>query len=597
MTVTVLSQDKKSNLNFKKGLNLLTTLKEHKIDIQSSCMGNGTCGKCKIKILEGELKPTDTDLRHFSQKEIQDGLRLACCAYPLENCTIKIATEQEKDFRILDSFRKSNGEIKSIVEQRNIEFENEELENNISLVQIINKKLGREYSFSLNSLVKLSRIINKCSAYSFNNNFYKLDKICLIIQDDYVLDIQMVNERHVYGIAVDLGTTTIVASLVNLLNGEVIKSCSILNSQRKFGEDVISRIQYSASGNLDELKNVVREDILSALAELLTSTGVNREKVFSMVIAGNTTMQSLLLGLHCESLTAHPFKTVTISEHKIRFRDIFISDILECEVIVLSGISAYVGADIVAGMLYCNFDKLNQNAMLIDIGTNGEIVIGSKEKILCLATAAGPAFEGGNITNGIGSVTGAIHEVKMINNEIRYNTINDSAPIGICGSGVLDIVSTGLLNNSIDKTGRFSQKIDGGVLEIAKNASNEAIIFTQKDIREVQLAKSAIRTGIEILIKRLNVSYDEIETVYIAGGFGTYMDIESAIRIGMIPKEFKGKIKIVGNSSLGGAITYLINKKSREKINNILEKATYIDISSDRTFNDLFVENMFFLEN
>lgn len=594
ITLTVDDENKKRIFTLKKGTNLLSVLKEGNIGIRSSCMGIGTCGKCKIKIVEGELKVTDADLMHLSTNDIQNGLRLACCAYPLENCTVEIVSEKEKDFRILEHFENSNLKIDSIVKHLNLEFKPEELSSNKSLVQIINKKTGSENSYSLNSLVKISKFINEYLASSWKNNLSDGHKLCLIMQDNHILDIQTENEKQIYGIAIDIGTTTLVISLVDLINGKILKSYASLNSQKKYGEDVISRITYSNHGNLDELKAAIDEDILFALDVLLNQTGINPKKVYNMVIAGNTIMQSFLLGLNSQQLAVYPFKTVTTSEHKIKFRDLFKSDILDCEVIILPGISAYVGSDILAGMLYCDFDQVDGNVMLIDIGTNGEIVIGNKEKILCLATAAGPALEGGNITNGIGSVKGAIHKVQIINNEVKYDTVGNEMPIGICGSGVLDIVSTGLENNLIDEMGTFSQAVAQGFLEVTRKANGKPIVFTQRDIREVQLAKSAIRSGMEILIKRLDISYNEIQTVYLAGGFGTNINIESAIRIGMLPGEFKGKIKAVGNSSLGGAVTYLLNKASMGKLKEFTKKTTCIDISLDPDFNDLFLDNMFF---
>lgn len=314
-----------------------------------------------------------------------------------------------------------------------------------------------------------------------------------------------------------------------------------------------------------------------------------------MSIAGNTTMLYFLIGLECDYLSFVPFNTVTISKLKYDYKDIFGDDFLNCIVTMLPGISAYVGADILSGMLYCGFDKIDKISMLIDIGTNGEMAIGTKDKILCLATAAGPAFEGANITCGTGSIKGAISKVNIDKDNIEYKTIKDAKPVGICGSAVIDLTAECLNNFIIDDTGRFDTiKYKDSLIFIAKDENNRDIIFNQKDVREVQLAKSAIRSGIEILIKEFNCCYEDIETVFIAGGFGNYMDIENAVRIGLIPEQLKGKIKSIGNSSLGGAIKYLINIDSDREIDNIVGKTKYIDISSNTFFNDLFIENMMF---
>jgi uncharacterized 2Fe-2S/4Fe-4S cluster protein (DUF4445 family) len=236
-------------------------------------------------------------------------------------------------------------------------------------------------------------------------------------------------------------------------------------------------------------------------------------------------------------------------------------------------------------------EKIN---MLIDIGTNGETVLGNKNKMLCLAAAAGPAFEGANISCGTGSVSGAVSEVKIYESNIKYTTINNAPPIGICGSGVVSITAECLKNEIVDETGRFSNSYGAKKIVIATGEDNKEIAFTQKDIRELQLAKSAIRSGIDILIEKYNCSFEDIDTVYIAGGFGNNINIESAAYIGLIPEELKSKVKSVGNTSLGGTVKYLLSEQGGEALSYIAEHIEYIDMSIEETFSKLFMENMMF---
>lgn len=369
----------------------------------------------------------------------------------------------------------------------------------------------------------------------------------------------------------------------------------MLNSQKQFGADVISRIQFSNKNGVESLKASIKKDLMKGIVEICNLSEVQAKDIYHIAITGNTTMLHFLLGLPCESLALFPFNSITKSILELSFWEIFEERLLDSTVTILPGISAYVGSDIVSGMLNCAFNELEKTCILIDIGTNGEMAIGNKRKALCLATAAGPAFEGANITCGAANIKGAICSFDMKGDRVEYKTIGNAEPIGICGSAVVDITAVGINNSIIDETGRIDKNYyEDGVIKIAEALNGRGIIFNQKDIREVQLAKSAICSGIEILIEEFGCDYKDIDSVFLAGGFGNYMNIESAVTIGLIPKQLRYKIKCVGNSSLGGAVDFLINRKSNDIIKSILEKTEYIDISSNKNFNDLFVDNILF---
>ncbi|WP_083273618.1 ASKHA domain-containing protein [Geosporobacter ferrireducens] len=592
--IQIVQDENEYSIEIDKGENLLRGMQRHDIFVKAPCGGTGVCGKCKVQIKEGNIPAAAEDQLYFSQDELEKGYRLACQAYPTENCSVFIEAANEDQFRIVSDYSGKPMEKNSWIQSFRIAIVPSDFQKNKSLVTLFNEKLGGDYTYSKRSLMKLVHLMDqKQSIPNTVRDGHKTVIEC-ILEEQCIIDIFIDEEATAYGIAIDIGTTTIAMQMIELISGEVLGNHSLLNRQRGYGEDVISRIQYSNEGNLDKLSKCIQEDILKGIYDLCQTTSVNLERIVKIAIVGNTTMLHLLLGLSCTSLAVHPFQSITTALHEFHFSEIFGQLSLECKVIILPGVSTYVGADIIAGMLYCGFHEEKETTLLIDIGTNGEMAIGNKDKILSLSTAAGPALEGGNIQYGTGSIRGAISRVEIDKDKLSYRTIGDLPPIGICGSGVIDIVASCCKNGIIDETGRFSECYEDGVVEVARTVEDQAIVFTQKDVREVQLAKSALRSGIEILMQRMEIVPEEIERVYIAGGFGGGVNIDSAITIGLIPKELKDKIVSVGNSALGGAAAYLINRKNRDRIEEILKKTSYIELSTDMHFQDLFVNNMFF---
>ena len=394
-----------------------------------------------------------------------------------------------------------------------------------------------------------------------------------------------------YGIAIDIGTTTLAFELLKMDNGERIVTHSAENSQREFGADVMSRITNAVAGAKSELHAYIIRDICNGVRHILEHTEVDVTDVSLITITGNTTMLHLLLNQPCDSLGVAPFTPVFIDMITMDFNEIFDDDLLGCKVIILPGISTFVGADITAGMLCAGWPNITGSNLLIDLGTNGEMALFSSEKIFVTSTAAGPAFEGGNISMGIGSVDGAIAKVflKNVNSSkdsyvFNYETINDLEPIGICGTGVVDISAELIRHGFIDETGFL--EVEDPVC-IAPN-----IYFTQRDVREIQLAKSAVRSGIEILLDIAGVKYEELSNVFVAGGFGYKIDIKNAITLGIIPLELEDKIIILGNSALGGCANVLLSTTSEADIEKLCNMATEINLAAHPRFNDLFMEYM-----
>lgn len=397
-----------------------------------------------------------------------------------------------------------------------------------------------------------------------------------------------VTENGSYGIAVDIGTTTIAMQLVDLDTGTVADTYTTINKQRAYGADVISRIEASNDGKKEELKKSIRTDLKEGLLALTQEGSI---RVQRMVIGANSTMVHLLMGYSCETLGVFPFTPVNISTIHTESEALFGTDVAKFEVIVCPGISTYVGGDITAGLYALGFEEKSRPCVLIDLGTNGEMAIGAGEDILVTSTAAGPAFEGGNIVCGTGSIPGAVCSVTLEQGDVRIKTIGDRPPAGICGTGVIDMVYELKKEEIIDETGLMEEPYFEEGFEVAEEGK---IRFYQKDVREIQLAKSAVRAGLETLISKYGIRYDEIEKIYIAGGFGYKMDIRKAVDIGLFPAECEGKIEAVGNSCLKGAVKYLLDGNACQVVERIAEQAREINLSSDKEFQEFYMEHMYF---
>lgn len=399
-------------------------------------------------------------------------------------------------------------------------------------------------------------------------------------------------EKSYYGIAVDIGTTTIAMQLLELHSKIIEDTYTAINRQRSYGADVISRIQASNEGKKERLRQSILEDLEQGIEELHSR---NHVTVKEIGISGNTTMISLLMGYSCEGLGAYPFTPVNIDAVETDYFTIFGNHRHTCKLRILPGISAFVGGDITAGLLACGFDRKEKVSILVDLGTNGEMAIGNQDKIFVTSTAAGPAFEGGNIICGTGSIPGAISHVTYKNNGFELETIGKQEASGICGTGVIDITYELLKQKLIDETGLLNDKFfEDGIL-LAKSKEGE-IRFYQKDIREIQLAKAAIRAGLETLLVNYGVGYDEIDDIYIAGGFGYKMDIDKAIGIGLFPKACKNKLKAIGNSSLKGNLIYLTEKDAKERMRKITQLSEEVSLAASSTFYELYLQHMCFSE-
>ncbi|SES69676.1 Uncharacterized 2Fe-2 and 4Fe-4S clusters-containing protein, contains DUF4445 domain [[Clostridium] polysaccharolyticum] len=500
-------ETKKRLLTFEIGETVTQVLRRNGIFPAMPCGGRGTCGKCRVKVVNGHLPVTEADNRLLTKEQRKEGLRLGCKAILTENVTIQV--EEEAEYEVLCN------------DSKTIECQKQ-------------KEDGRELA-----------------------------------------------------IAIDIGTTTIALQLLDMHSGETVRSLGELNRQRSYGADVVSRISACNNGAEGELRKLIR----SQIADMILRMDV--KALAKIVIAANTTMCHILMGYRCETLGSYPFKPVNIKTILTSSEVLFGDQVPRCPVEIIPGISTYVGADIVSGLVTCGFAKSDRVNVLIDLGTNGEMAIGNREHILVTSAAAGPAFEGGNITCGTGSVPGAISGAKIRYGIARVETIQNKNPVGICGSGVLELAAELLKNQIIDEDGTFLEKYMEKGFPVAISSTGK-IVLTQKDIREIQMAKSAVYSALCLLVKRYGAELEDVDTVYLAGGFGFHVNIEKAVAIGLLPYEWKDKIVVAGNTSLQGAKEAILKKDFLQRAEAVVNVSKEISLALEKEFNQYYMVNMHF---
>lgn len=585
------------------GTNLLKFLRKNSIDVNASCGGNGSCGKCKVKV-EGlpEIK-SEKEKKLLGAKSIEKGFRLAC--YNLVKSDMDIYLDDFKEeAKIMTNTESRKLKFLPLIKKEYIELDAPNIEDQRSDYERLLQCSGvHKITDSLEFLKDLPEVLRKDD---FKVTLGSMDKKLIFVESGNTTN-------SLYGVAIDIGTTTIVAYLYDLNTGKEIDVYSLLNPQKKFGADVLSRIDYSLTSAeaLEEMNSVIIESINGILEHFSTSNSISLQDIYSLVFVGNTTMLHFLLKIPAKNIALAPFISVTTELYKVGAKDIGLNINKYGYVIVLPAVSAYIGADTVGAVLSSGMYENKKVSLLIDIGTNGEIVLGNSEYLYACSTAAGPAFEGANIRNGVGGITGAIDKV-TITSEIQYSTIDNIAPIGLCGSGIVDVIAGMLSVGIIDETGRIDAEnsniepelkrrikiIDGinsfQLIENEEVREGVDIAITQKDIRELQNAKAAIAAGIKVLANYAGIELSKIDRVFLAGGFGSYINIDSALKIGLLPIELKGKIKSIGNAAGAGAIEGLKSTKMLKKSVELKRRIKYVELSSRADFVNEYVESMMF---
>jgi uncharacterized 2Fe-2S/4Fe-4S cluster protein (DUF4445 family) len=610
VTYSVTFKPDGKTVNVKEGATITEAASAAEIIIDSPCGGEGRCGKCKVIVdAQNVASPTEAEKSLLSKEELKAGYRLSCQTCVESDMTITVPT----DSRIAESKILSEGTGQTVKLHPNIykfhlELPEQTLENQIADLTNIKNALGAD---ALNLKVELD-VLRRLPKVIRESKF----KVTAVLDNDRLMDIEHGDTRgKKYGLAVDIGTTTVVCTVVDLNTGSDMAVASALNTQAVHGADVVSRINYSVENEcgLEELSNRVKQVICQITEYAYTEAGVDPNNVYEVTIVGNTTMTHLFLQFPVRNLAIMPYVGVIRDPVEVTASQIGLNVNPNANVYILPNIAGFVGADTVGVILASALNESDSIKLAVDIGTNGEIALGSRDRLLTCSCAAGPAFEGAMITHGMRAAPGAIERVQLDDQPI-CQVIRGGMPIGICGSGLIDVVAEMLRTGVIDSTGRMLPPDDlgpdtppglkkylgkneeyGPHLVLSRSNGREVVI-TQRDVRQVQLAKGAIMAGIEILIQELGIEMDDISEVLMAGAFGNYIQKEKAIRLGLIPKLPMDKVKFIGNAAAVGAKMALMSREAREKARWISENVEYVELAVDPNFQNKFMEAMMFPE-
>ncbi len=581
--------------------------------LQSPCGGQGKCGKCRVNVHSGHCAPTDACRAFFSEEDLARGARLGCQATVADDCVIEVPVTSlfETQSRILTDSDAQEVELEPAIWKRYVELPEPDFGDDISDLKRLEREIGA-VSVRLKGLRDLPVVLRE-------GDFKGTAVVCECNRRLVTFEAGDTTD-NVFGAAVDLGSTTIVVSLMDLTSGQMVDVAAAMNPQVSRGDDVISRISQARDNpsSVGEMQADVVSTVNDLIRQLAEARGIGVEQVYEVTLAGNTTMQHLFCGITPGALGQVPFPS---AYNRALFLD---SDEVGLHIhpngclYVFANIGGFVGGDTVAGILACGLHRQDGTRILIDIGTNGEIVLAHQGKLLCTSTAAGPAFEGARIAAGMRATDGAIEKVVAKDGDIQYNVIGNTRPSGICGTALIDLAAAMLRLGVLDITGRIlpvdelpapveerlaarlQPQEDGSVSFLVaageESRTGEPIHLHQKDIRELQLAAGALRAGIALMMRQAGLTEDDIDEVLLAGGFGNFIRRSNARRIGILPQIPVSKVRFVGNAASMGARLVLLSRPHRRDADEIAESASHVDLSMDPEFQMEFSSAMLFPE-
>jgi uncharacterized 2Fe-2S/4Fe-4S cluster protein (DUF4445 family) len=576
---------------------LLDCARQLGIGISSICGGEGICHSCKVQVLRGTAsKPTPSEHEAFTSQELKEGWRLACQTYPASDCKIAVPAEsmttpqrlQVEGLEIAVSPEPS-------VRAYSLQLAAPSLEAPQADADRLLKALNQQHKLRCTKVdIGVLRIISdQLRSWKWKGQ--------AVVRNGKMIAILPPKSRQL-GLAIDMGTTKVAGYLVDLSNGQTLAAKGIMNPQISYGEDIISRITGVVKSPDEgvQLQKLAVDAINKLSTDLCAEAGTKPEEIVESVVVGNTAMHHLLLRLPVKQLALSPFVPAVSRALEVRARELGLNIAPGACVYLLPNIAGFVGADHVSMLLATDAWQAREPTVALDIGTNTEVSLIYKGKIATTSCASGSAFEGGHIKYGMRAATGAIERLRIDGDKIQYQTIDEAPPVGICGSGILDALAQLYLAKIIDKGGRIinnrprvrTYKGQHEFILVSKEErkGKPAITITQHDVRELQLAKAAVRTGIEVLLETSGCSEDDINQVIIAGAFGTYIDVASAVTIGMLPSLPLKRFRQVGNAAGMGAKLALISPKSRTRAEAIASRVSYIELASAPRFEQVFVQ-------
>jgi len=565
------------------------------LDLVTSCNGLGACGSCKIQRIAGDLTPiTAAERNRLSDQEIKEGFRLACQAKPLSDLRIYIPTSSLIHGQQLQIDGVQNSFVFDPV---------------VKTCDIFISKFGPH-----DTLSDWERIQKECLAKGIKLEeiaFSTLQNMSQTLRDNH-WEVRVVYKKNkviqllptkspIYGIALDIGSTKIAAYWVDMQNGSILYQAGFMNPQISLGEDVVNRIAYAnqSQNHQDQLQNKLIQSINDHTQEICKKLRIEKEQIVDMVVVGNSVIHHLFCGISVRSLGEAPYTPVFKEPIEVKATDLKLDISPGAEIYLPPLIAGYVGADHTAALIATRFRNMSETTCLIDVGTNTEISLIHNQKIYSCSCASGPAFEGAHIHDGMRAAPGAIDQVKIINNEIQFSTIMQKEPVGICGSGILSAIAEMSRNKIIDHRGVFQKD---HVLTVTENGQKYIVLaervqegikhsirVNRHDVNEIQLAKGAIRTGIEILCIEAGIMPDLISKFLVAGAFGNHLDLQSAVEIGMFPNLPLDRFSQIGNAAGVGSREMLMDQTQRQESQNVVSKINYIELTSQACFKEIYV--------
>jgi uncharacterized 2Fe-2S/4Fe-4S cluster protein (DUF4445 family) len=590
------------------GVTLFDAASWNGIAIDSTCGGHGTCKKCKIRVTGGQVPASPLDARAFSPDELRAGWRLACRVQADADLQVEVPPLVTRPKAATVGVGRQVI-LRPAAQKRYLELAEPSLsDQRADLERVLAALDDLELRVDLGVLRSIGPVL-RAADY----------RVTAVIVDDVLIDVQPGDTTaRLYGIAFDLGTTTVVATLLDLSTGTPLAVASMLNKQQPFGADVITRISaiMMDPAALDTLARLARETLAELTADVCAQAGVDPAEVCEVALAGNATMTHIVLGIDPEPLGVAPFIMAGRQLPEVRAAaDLDLPVHPRARAFPFPAFGAYVGGDITAGLLAAGMDRDSRTRLFVDIGTNCEIVLGNRDWLLATAAPAGPAFEGAAIRCGMRAADGAIEVVSMTPDGLDLRVIGDTEPAGLCGSGLVDAVASLIGVGLLDRSGRFVPEPDAAALApgLAGRLTTlgaervfvlrwlgepgdveRSIYLSQRDVRELQFAKAAIATGWNVLLDEAGLAPGDIQQVLLAGSFGSYLSPASAIRLGLVPRLPAARIVSAGNVAGEGAKMALLSVRERAGALALQEEVRYVELSDRSDFNDAFVDQLQF---
>jgi uncharacterized 2Fe-2S/4Fe-4S cluster protein (DUF4445 family) len=611
-------QPSKKTISVSPGTELLDAARQAEIEVKAPCGGKGTCGKCIVRITSGEV---DSDsLGILSGTSVADGYVLACKTKILDSdITVEVPersgreggkfTDSEEDTRLVrKELFPEKWNFDPLAIKWCVDVPPPQLEDGLSDIDRLTRRLQQEWGkkkfFYPLPVIRTAADVLRCENGKVTATIIREPERFRVIE----IEPGDTTVRH-YGIAVDVGTTTVAVRLVFLPLAETVATRSDYNDQVECGLDVISRINYARKPErLEELRERVLKTINALIIQVCKSHEVEPLEICNAVISGNTTMVHLLLGLNPEYIRLEPYTPTLLETPYLIASDVGININPQSWIYISPNVGSYVGGDITAGILCTDLATDSEDiSLFIDIGTNGELVIGNNEFMMTCACSAGPAFEGGGIENGMRAALGAIEHVAVDSETgiCDYRTIGNVKPEGICGSGMIGLIADLFTSGWLDSAGKFNRDKESKAIKISgRNATytiateketkhGKPIIISELDIENIIRAKAAIYSACALMLEQVGMTFDDLTNVYIAGGFGRYLDLEKATTLGLVPDLPREKFRYVGNSSLTGTYMVLVSQEFREKQLELSKRMTYVELSTDPNYMDQYTGALF----